>query len=56
MIDEMLISWSSSVHEMKRHGEEQADDDDAKAELREQSLEQVWLRCVVLISVGLKMS
>lgn len=58
MIDEVFISWNSSVHEMMRHGEEQADDDDdddAKAEQQsEQSLGQVWWRCV-LISVGLKM-
>jgi len=36
---------------MKRHGEEQVDIVDAKAE---QSLRQVWLRCF-LILVGLKM-
>jgi len=38
MIDEVFISWNSSVHEMKRHSEEQANVDDAKAQQqREQS-------------------
>jgi hypothetical protein len=40
MIGEVFISLNSSVHEMKRHGEEQADVD-AKAE---QQREQVWDR------------